>query len=40
MGLGLAIVRQIVEAHGGQVKVESDIGEGSTFWVALPIKAE
>jgi len=38
MGLGLAIVRQIVEAHGGQVKVESDIGEGSTFWVALPIK--
>lgn len=38
MGLGLAIVRQIVEAHGGNVKVESDIGKGTTFWIALPHK--
>jgi len=36
MGLGLAIVRQIVEAHGGNVRVESDIGKGTTFWICLP----
>lgn len=38
MGLGLAIVRQIVEAHGGHVRVESDMGKGTTFWVMLPRK--
>ena len=40
MGLGLAIVRQIVEAHGGQVRVESDMGKGTTFWLTLPRKPE
>jgi signal transduction histidine kinase len=36
MGLGLALVREIVEAHGGKASVESQISEGSTFTVLLP----
>lgn len=38
-GIGLAIVKQLVELHGGFVEVHSKVGEGSQFEVFLPIKS-
>jgi two-component system sensor histidine kinase HydH len=36
LGLGLAIARRIVEAHGGRIEAESQVGQGTSFRVTLP----
>ncbi len=38
-GLGLAISKRIIEMHGGRIWLKSAVGQGSTFFVALPIQA-
>jgi signal transduction histidine kinase len=38
MGLGLALSREIVEAHGGRMGFQSEVGRGSVFWFELAVE--
>ncbi len=39
-GLGLTIVKSIIERHGGNMSLESQLGEGSTFFIEIPLRHE
>lgn len=39
-GLGLSIVKNIVEGHGGTVRFDSQVGQGTTFFIKLPVQKE
>jgi len=35
-GIGLALVKKIVERHNGQIGLESEVGKGTIFWFTIP----
>jgi len=37
-GLGTKIVKDVIDAHGGKIRVESEPSQGATFFVSLPIE--
>ncbi len=40
LGLGLYIAKQIIDAHGGKIQIDSELGKGASFIVILPLNTE